>query len=491
MTTQTATRTQQQTPTASPLSRGGILQRKCASCGQHTIAAGGECAECQKNRSLLQSQSTNREVASEVPPIVHEVLRLPGQPLDFDTRDFMESRFGHDFSQVRVHTDAKAAESAMAVNALAYTVKQDIVFGKTYAPKTVEGQMLLAHELTHTLQQSRVDDDSPPETLVIDEPSNASEDEARQVADTFATNSGTRNIPSPTYSIGTRLVHPTIQRELMAYKGVYQELIPPVTPETSSIIYETYTGDAPDIQAALAALIAANKVGTRDDGTRMFFFNKSATKTDLKSAFAAAGYPKSAEMAEAIVQKNEIFLYSKGKIVTMASFFGLIESTLGRKQQLVERQTKRPLTDFERTEAKQVFGNSLKFDSVILEEDPILTVDWKLSPTIARTPFNTIHFPPGSFSNSGFMPWLIHELTHVWQTQHGISVFTKLYHALFSTYNYGGEAELLRARAAGKKFTDFNTEQQGDILEDYYKRLKAGKNVSAWQPFVNQVQATR
>ena len=142
------------TPSFTPVSTG-ILQRKCASCGQHAIA-GGECGECQKNRSLLQRQSTNREATSEVPPIVHEVLRSPGQPLDFDTRDFMESRFGQDFSQVQVHTDAKAAESARAVNALAYTVGQDIVFGASqYSPGTITGQKLLAHELTHTIQQTQ------------------------------------------------------------------------------------------------------------------------------------------------------------------------------------------------------------------------------------------------------------------------------------------------------------------------------------------------
>jgi len=66
----------------------------------------------------------------------------------------MEPRFGHDFSQVRVHTNAKVAESARAVNALAYTVGRDVVFGVgQYAPTTSAGQRLLAHELTHVVQQ--------------------------------------------------------------------------------------------------------------------------------------------------------------------------------------------------------------------------------------------------------------------------------------------------------------------------------------------------
>ena len=91
----------------------------------------------------------------EAPPIVHEVLRSPGPPLDVATSALMEPRFGHDFSRVRIHADAKAAESAQAIGARAYTVGRDIVFGAgQYAPRTSAGQRLLAHELTHVLQQN-------------------------------------------------------------------------------------------------------------------------------------------------------------------------------------------------------------------------------------------------------------------------------------------------------------------------------------------------
>jgi hypothetical protein len=83
-------------------------------------------------------------------------LRSSGQPLDAATRAFMEPRFGHDFSNVRVHTDAQAAESAHSMNALAYTVGNQIAFGTSlYVPGSLEGRKLLAHELTHTVQQTR------------------------------------------------------------------------------------------------------------------------------------------------------------------------------------------------------------------------------------------------------------------------------------------------------------------------------------------------
>ncbi len=135
---------------AFPLNTGLLLQRKCA-CGTHTIG-GGECEGCGKAR--LQRKASNRSDPPEVPSVVHDALRSPGQPLDAATRAFMEPRFGHDFSRVRIHTDAQANESARAVNALAYTVGSDIAFaGGAYAPRTQRGRHLLAHELTHVIRQ--------------------------------------------------------------------------------------------------------------------------------------------------------------------------------------------------------------------------------------------------------------------------------------------------------------------------------------------------
>jgi len=89
-----------------------------------------------------------------VPSIVQDVLRLPGRPLDASVRGFMEPRFGRSFRDVRVHTGSMAASSAEAIFARAYTGGHHIVFGQgQYRPDTAEGRQLLAHELTHVLQQ--------------------------------------------------------------------------------------------------------------------------------------------------------------------------------------------------------------------------------------------------------------------------------------------------------------------------------------------------
>jgi hypothetical protein len=131
-----------------------LLQRKCACDG--TAGPIRECEECRKKR-LQQKRDQPRDGRtnnSEVPPIVHEVLRSPGQGLDAQTRAFMEPRFGHDFSYVRVHSDSQADESARAVNANAYTVGRHIILNRTSAPEfSAAEQQLLAHELAHVVQQ--------------------------------------------------------------------------------------------------------------------------------------------------------------------------------------------------------------------------------------------------------------------------------------------------------------------------------------------------
>src|SRR5262249_15068738 len=78
-----------------------------------------------------------------------------GRPLDRSISNFMESRFGFDFSRVRVHTDSRAASSARAIDARAYTAGTHVVFAEgQFAPSTADGRRLLAHELTHVVQQT-------------------------------------------------------------------------------------------------------------------------------------------------------------------------------------------------------------------------------------------------------------------------------------------------------------------------------------------------
>lgn len=116
---------------------------------------------------------------------VSDVLKSPGQPLDAATRARMEPQFGYDFSRVRVHTDAQAAMSAQSVHAKAYTAGQNLVFGAgQYAPHSTQGQRLMAHELTHVVQQASGPVAGTPvaDGMSVSHPSDAFEQSARSNA---------------------------------------------------------------------------------------------------------------------------------------------------------------------------------------------------------------------------------------------------------------------------------------------------------------------
>lgn len=128
--------------------------------------------------------SSSKSIA---PPIVSEVLRTPGRLLDESARHAMQSSFRRDFSGVRVHTDERAAESARSLNAWAYSVGRDVVFGRNqYAPETPAGQRLLAHELTHFAQQSSCGAGPADGRIRIGAPWELSEREAHAAANRFA-----------------------------------------------------------------------------------------------------------------------------------------------------------------------------------------------------------------------------------------------------------------------------------------------------------------
>jgi hypothetical protein len=111
------------------------------------------CSDCEgPQRAATDGAMAGGEAA---PPIVDAVVSGSGRPLDPVTNQFMADRFGHDFSGVRIHTDALAAQSAADIDARAYTVGRDLVFAPgQYDPGSASGRHLLAHELAHVMQQS-------------------------------------------------------------------------------------------------------------------------------------------------------------------------------------------------------------------------------------------------------------------------------------------------------------------------------------------------
>ena len=248
--------------------RSNLLQRKWV-CGG-TPGLDGECAECRKKR--LQRRSTGQAEPSAVPPIVHEVLRSPGKPLDTATRALMERRFGHDFSRVQVHTDDQAARSAQAINAFAYTVGRDVVFGAgQYAPSSGVGQRLLAHELAHVVQhgqQSRLDT-----KLEIGAANDPLEREADQMAQRMA------EMINPPAAIAAS-VHLNWVRSGLQRQAAPQLQLEPVHVDEFRLLIEQFRNmsaandvtavEAAEIETAIAeaetALVAAEEVAAAGTG---------------------------------------------------------------------------------------------------------------------------------------------------------------------------------------------------------------------------------
>lgn len=347
----------------------------------------------------MRFRFARRNSPEAIPQIVHDAARSGGQALDPATRASMESKFEHDFSGVRVHTDARSADAARSIGATAYTRGQDIVFGTgKYDPGSIDGRQLLAHELAHVVQQGGNTD-------------------ARAIGP----------------------VNSSAEREagLAASAVVSGQQAPPLASRTSGMVQRSVAGD---VGGALIGAGAGALLG------------------------GLLGGPIGAVVG------------------------GLLGGVLGLVAGDALSADKRGLTSNEKTEAQKVFGSSLDYAAVKIAEAPIMAIGEN-----ARTPFDTIYFPPGTakMAFADFMPWLIHELTHAWQYQHGVSVVTKLFWALHGAkaYDYGGETGLRAAASAGKHFTDFQTEQQGDILRDYYNKLMAGADTSAYDPFVAEVKA--
>ena len=122
------------------------ISKTCNSCnnkGNHKI-------------QISRKNNTNRnlEVSNSVVSEIKNIIGSSGKPLDSGTKDFMESIFDHDFSNVKTHNDKKSSDSAAKLNSIAYTIGNDIFFSKQYKSYTQEGKKLLAHELTHVVQKS-------------------------------------------------------------------------------------------------------------------------------------------------------------------------------------------------------------------------------------------------------------------------------------------------------------------------------------------------
>ncbi len=152
----------------------------------------------------------------------------------------------------------------------------------------------------------------------------------------------------------------------------------------------------------------------------------------------------------------------------------------------------RPLTADEIRVAAAVLGeNAIDYKRVRLVQGGILDYVFRLNNNRAFCTWYTINMPQGLSKD---LPLLVHELTHTFQFERvgtvyiGQALLEQRRHG-HAAYHYGGEEGLRTACAAGKHYRDYNREQQGQITQDYCKRLHAGKDTSAYEPFIAQLRA--
>ena len=139
------------------------VQRKCAKCGKEeelqrvpNVKIQRKCAKCEQDEEMIQTKSNGDTGNMASPVLMNQIqnTRVHGQVMDANTLSFMEPRFGMDFRGVRIHADNRAAAMSQRINAKAFTVGRDIYFNQgAYNPDVVDGKKLLAHELTHMVQQ--------------------------------------------------------------------------------------------------------------------------------------------------------------------------------------------------------------------------------------------------------------------------------------------------------------------------------------------------
>lgn len=171
-------------------------------------------------QQILRKEEGGGAAPENIPREVTEVSRAEGRPLDPRTRAFMESRFGHDFSHVRIHTDARASEAARAISAQAYTLGRDVVFRTgQYRPDTESGKKILAHELAHVVQQDggamgavRAGHETAP---AVSRPEESSEREASRASELIAGGSFAPPLQ------GARASASTVQRQPDEWAKVY------------------------------------------------------------------------------------------------------------------------------------------------------------------------------------------------------------------------------------------------------------------------------
>ncbi len=415
-----------------------------------------------------------------------------GQPLDPETRSAMESRFGQDFSQVRVHTDAASGNAAQTLHAQAFTMGNDVFFGSgKYQPDP--NDPLLAHELAHVVQQRGGGTTSS--TAVSEDPKLEAQAERAEggllgsktrlghaprglqrkpdAGSTTTTNAPAHHEPSFFEKLG---------RGIAAFgKTAWHGL-----EAAGSAIWKGVKAVGHGIAVAAEAVWTGVQWVSRQLWDKLTGIFERVTqwvaRLPERLARLVVGlwegvkslHPWSLKWWESLGHASTWldFLKWLGRsALQLAEVLGIPEivETLA---DLLKFNT-RALSGSERSKAASVFGGSINLDLVRVDEGGLIGPSWTHR---EYTAFHTITGWGGIQDDT-----LIHELTHVWQYERSGAIYiAQALHAQITlggtgAYDYNGIPGLQAAKSAGQGILSFNREQQAQIVQDFY-RIKTGRS---------------
>ena len=441
------------------------IQRKC------NCEGGASCPACEEEQVKGIHRKASSSSSGGDSSVPSDLLRSvgPGQPLDASTRSFMESRFAYDFGGVRIHTGDDAARSAQSIQARAYTFHRDVVFDSgAYAPNSAEGRKLLAHELTHVVQQSRSANGSrlqrAADTTQTQQPSTQQQQQQQQ-----------QSQPGFLSKIG----HGIATAATAVWHGI----------ETAG---KAVWSGIKAIGHGIATVAGAAWKGIKWLGNQLVdkvagVFERVMHWITLLPARVARVVRDLWEGVKSLHPWALEWWKSLAHIDTWAKFLKWVGTLvlhlfeLGAGGEIVEtladliKFNTRKLTGAEVFEAASVFGSSIDFSLVRIDTHSLMVFIAKKLKGYTKgrefTTFHTINGEEGSITTDT----LIHELTHVWQYQQvGAIYMPQAIHAQGTPegYDYGGVSELQAAKATGKGIRSFNREQQAQIVQDYFRIRK-------------------
>ena len=427
-------------------------------------------------RASGESRVQAREVPGQTPAVSsrHEAavdaLRGRGSPLSAASRAFFEPRFGHDFSHVRIHTGVDAGRMARAFHARAFTLGSDVVFGPgQYQPATPAGRWLMAHELTHVLQQQERTSEASTGGIAVH---HAGHDQVQGgffgslwsgIKKGAAAVAGAVKWTAGKAWQGIRWAAGKVWKGVKAIGKWGWDVL-----KSGAALAWSYIVNTPGRVWRLIKHLGSGIAGV---ASSLWHGLKLAFKLDFK------GLGKL--LLDGILSGAVWVLRLFAKLVDVAGVGEIVDLL----SQIIKVNT-RSLSSGESSEAHKVFKNSISYWKVRIDEHSLISkigAWFKGSSGLGVTLFHTVNFnhkitaAPGSLD----MRWLAHELAHVSQYEHaGAQYIGQAVHAQATAgYDYHGPGALWRPsthvapNTLGRHFREFNREQQADIAADYYYSL--------------------